>query len=72
MSALIEVDQLSRYFGKTAAVNNISFNLEKGEVLGFLGINGAGKTTTMQMLSGCLAPSQGTLKIAGFDMLTAP
>ena len=72
MSALIEVDQLSRYFGKTAAVNNISFNLEKGEVLGFLGINGAGKTTTMQMLSGCLEPSQGTLKIAGFDMLTAP
>ncbi len=72
MSALIEVDQLSRYFGKTAAVNNISFNLEKGEVLGFLGINGAGKTTTMQMLSGCLEPSKGTLKIAGFDMLTAP
>lgn len=72
MSALIEVDQISRYFGKTAAVNNISFSLEKGEVLGFLGINGAGKTTTMQMLSGCLAPSKGTLKIAGFDMLTAP
>ena len=72
MSTLIEVEHLSRYFGKILAVDNINFNVKKGEVLGFLGINGAGKTTTMQMLSGCLAPSLGSIKINGVDILREP
>ena len=72
MSTLIEVEHLSRYFGKILAVDNINFTVKKGEVLGFLGINGAGKTTTMQMLSGCLAPSLGSIKINGFDILREP
>ena len=72
MSALIEVEHLSRYFGKICAVNDISFKLSKGEVLGFLGVNGAGKTTTMQMLSGCLAPSQGIIKINDYNILKDP
>ncbi len=72
MSTLIEVEHLSRYFGKLIAVDNINFTVKKGEVLGFLGINGAGKTTTMQMLSGCLAPSLGSIKINGFDILREP
>ena len=72
MSTLVEVEHLSRYFGKTCAVNDISFKLSKGEVLGFLGVNGAGKTTTMQMLSGCLAPSQGIIKISDYNILKDP
>ncbi len=72
MSTLIEVEHLSRYFGKLIAVDNINFTVKKGEVLGFLGINGAGKTTTMQMLSGCLAPSLGSIKINGVDILREP
>ena len=72
MSTLIEVEHLSRYFGKLIAVDNINFTVKKGEVLGFLGINGAGKTTTMQMLSGGLAPSLGSIKINGVDILREP
>ena len=72
MSTLIEVEHLSRYFGKLIAVDNINFTVKKGEILGFLGINGAGKTTTMQMLSGCLAPSLGSIKINGVDILREP
>jgi ABC-2 type transport system ATP-binding protein len=60
------------YYGKYCAVNDVSFTLAKGEVLGFLGPNGAGKTTTMQMLSGNLAPSSGQIKINGFDLLDQP
>jgi ABC-2 type transport system ATP-binding protein len=69
---LIEAGHLTRYYGKHCAVNNVSFNLKKGEVLGFLGPNGAGKTTTMQMLCGNLAPSSGQIKINGYDMLDEP
>ncbi len=72
MSTLIEVDHLSRYFGKVCAVNDISFTLERGQVLGFLGINGAGKTTTLQMLSGNLAPSNGNIKIKDFTIINNP
>ena len=72
MANLIEAEQLSRYYGKYHAVNNISFSLAKGEILGFLGPNGAGKTTTMQLLSGNLAPSSGQIKINGFDLLDQP
>ncbi|MEY3288467.1 MAG: hypothetical protein RLZZ419_709 [Pseudomonadota bacterium] len=72
MANLITVDHLYRYYGKVCAVNDVSFTLAKGEVLGFLGPNGAGKTTTMQMLSGNLAPSSGQIIINGFDLLDQP
>jgi len=72
MANLITVEHLSRYYGKYCAVNDVSFTLAKGDVLGFLGPNGAGKTTTMQMLSGNLAPSSGQIKINGFDLLDQP
>ncbi len=72
MTALIEADHLTRYYGSHCAVNDVSFTLDKGEVLGFLGSNGAGKTTTMQMLCGNLAPSAGQIKINGFDLLDQP
>ncbi|WP_198266459.1 ABC transporter ATP-binding protein [sulfur-oxidizing endosymbiont of Gigantopelta aegis] len=76
---LIEVNQLSRHFSNTnknnaaiIAVDAISFNLHRGEVLGFLGPNGAGKSTTMQMLTGNLAPTHGQIKIAGMDLMDKP
>ncbi|WP_432745865.1 ABC transporter ATP-binding protein [Methylobacter sp. G7] len=72
MTTLIEAEHLTRYYGKHCAVNDVSFTLVKGEVLGFLGANGAGKTTTMQMLCGNLAPSAGQITINGFDLLDQP
>ncbi|MGZ8160819.1 MAG: ABC transporter ATP-binding protein [Methylobacter sp.] len=72
MTPLIEAEHLTRYYGQHCAVNDVSFTLAKGEVLGFLGSNGAGKTTTMQMLCGNLAPSAGQIKINGFDLLDQP
>lgn len=69
---LIQVDQVSRYYGHLCAVDNISFEVRRGEVLGFLGPNGAGKSTTMQMLSGNLAPSAGRILINGVDLLDNP
>jgi ABC-2 type transport system ATP-binding protein len=72
MSSLIQVDQLYRYYGALCAVNNVSFTLEKGEILGFLGPNGAGKSTTMQMICGNLAPTAGQIVINGVDILDSP
>lgn len=72
MSSLIQVEQLSRYYGDQCAVNNVSFSLEKGEILGFLGPNGAGKSTTMQMICGNLAPTAGQILINGIDILDNP
>ena len=69
---LIRVDRASRYFGPFCAVDEISFDIVKGEVLGFLGPNGAGKSTTMQMISGNLAPSAGQILINGIDLLDRP
>jgi len=69
---LIEANNLSRYYNDHCAVDDVSFSLAKGEVLGFLGPNGAGKTTTMQMLCGNLAPSSGEIRINGFDLLEQP
>ncbi|MBI3772373.1 MAG: ATP-binding cassette domain-containing protein [Gammaproteobacteria bacterium] len=69
---LIQVDQVSRYYGHLCAVDNISFEVKKGEVVGFLGPNGAGKSTTMQMISGNLAPSAGRVQINGIDLLDMP
>ena len=66
---LAEVDRISRHYGSIEAVKEVSFSIRRGEVLGFLGPNGAGKTTTMQILSGNLAPSSGSVRIAGHDLL---
>jgi len=72
MSSLISVNKLSRYYGDFCAVNDISFELAAGDILGFLGPNGAGKSSTMQMLSGNLAPSAGEIHINGIDLLEQP
>ena len=71
VSTLHAID-LSRNFGSNYAVNDVSFSLQKGEVLGFLGPNGAGKSTTMRMLTGNLAPSNGSVKVCGHDMVDNP
>ena len=68
--AMIEVDQLSKIYGSTAAIKAVSFTVEPGEILGFLGPNGAGKTTTMRILTGYLPASAGTARIAGKDVHT--
>ncbi len=65
---MIEAENLTRYYGSTRAVHNLSFHVDKGEIVGFLGPNGAGKTTTMRMLTGFLPPSDGTARLAGFDV----
>ena len=63
---MIEVTNLVKKYGKHIAVNNISFTVKEGEILGFLGPNGAGKSTTMNMLTGYLSSTSGTIKINGF------
>jgi ABC-2 type transport system ATP-binding protein len=68
----VEALELTRLYGGREAVSNVSFNLKQGEVLGFLGPNGAGKSTTMKMLTGNLAPSAGSVKICGIDMIENP
>lgn len=69
---LIEIKHVSRFYGPIQAVKDISFTVHKGEVLGFLGPNGAGKSTTMQMITGNLAPSLGSVRIHGIDILDQP
>jgi ABC-2 type transport system ATP-binding protein len=66
---MISVKNVSKYYGKRLAVDNISFDIDRREIVGFLGPNAAGKTTTMRMLTGFLAPTEGDISIAGFDML---
>ncbi len=68
----VEASELTRLYGGREAVSNVSFDLKQGEVLGFLGPNGAGKSTTMKMLTGNLAPSAGSVKICGIDMIENP
>jgi ABC-2 type transport system ATP-binding protein len=65
---MIEIKNLSKRFAQHTAVDNLSFRVQQGEVLGFLGPNGAGKSTTMKMLTGFLAPTAGTASILGFDI----
>lgn len=69
---MLEVMNLRKTFGAINAVNDVSFNVKRGEVLGFLGPNGAGKTTTMRMITGFLPPSAGSAVINGFDIRHAP
>ena len=67
---MIQVENLTKYYGTRLAVDDISFRVEKGEIIGFLGPNGAGKTTTMRILTGFLAPTRGNASIAGYDVLS--
>jgi ABC-2 type transport system ATP-binding protein len=66
----VKVNNLSKIYGSQHAVNNISFEAKKGEILGFLGPNGAGKTTTMKILTGFIPQSEGTAEVCGFDTTT--
>src|SRR5262245_31769673 len=72
MSAMIEIRGLAKHFGPLKAVDGVSFDVAKGEVLGFLGPNGAGKSTTMKMVTGFLTPSAGAVRVAGHDVLAEP
>ena len=69
---LVDIKEVSRFYGDNQALKNVSFRVHKGEVLGFLGPNGAGKTTAMQIITGNLAPSSGIVTIAGHDLLEDP
>ncbi len=65
---MIEVQQLTKRYGDLTAINNISFSVTSGQILGFLGPNGSGKTTTMRIITGFMPASSGTVKVAGFDI----
>src|SRR5881296_4215706 len=69
---MIKVEGLTKRYARTLAVDNISFEVEKGQIVGFLGPNGAGKTTTMRVLTCFLPPSSGSASVAGFDVLEQP
>jgi ABC-2 type transport system ATP-binding protein len=69
---VIRVEHLSKAFGLKLAVNDISFAVESGQVLGFLGPNGAGKSTTMRMVTGFIPPTSGTITVGGYDVLEQP
>jgi ABC-2 type transport system ATP-binding protein len=69
---MIEVENLSRRFGAKRAVDDVSFQVGKGEVLGFLGPNGAGKSTTMRMITGYIAPTSGRVRVCGFSIAEQP
>lgn len=69
---MIEVQGLTKRYGSKVAVDDISFSVDEGEIVGFLGPNGAGKSTTMNILTGYLSSDIGTVKIGGFDILDEP
>ncbi|MFN4258666.1 MAG: ABC transporter ATP-binding protein [Gemmataceae bacterium] len=67
---MIQVDNITKYFGPILAVDHVSFSVEQGEIVGFLGLNGAGKSTTMRILTTYLPATSGIAKVAGFDVMT--
>jgi ABC-2 type transport system ATP-binding protein len=69
---VIEVQHLTKRYGPFTAVDDVSFRVERGEILGFLGPNGAGKTTTMRVLTGAMPPTEGRAIVAGFDVIDQP
>jgi ABC-2 type transport system ATP-binding protein len=69
---MIEVENLTKRYGPTVAVSDVTFQAQKGEVLGFLGPNGAGKTTTMRVITGYLPPTAGRVRVAGYDVVEEP
>ena len=66
---MVEVKNLTKYYGNFLAIEDVSFEVKKGEIVGFLGPNGAGKTTTMRIITGFLPPSSGTAAVAGYDLV---
>src|ERR1700730_14814654 len=69
---MIKVEGLTKRYARNVAVDHISFQVEKGQIVGFLGPNGAGKTTTMRMLTCFMPPTDGSAEVAGFDILESP
>jgi ABC-2 type transport system ATP-binding protein len=69
---MIKVENLTKRYARTTAVDHVSFHVEKGQIVGFLGPNGAGKTTTMRMLTCFMPPTEGTAQVAGYDILEHP
>src|SRR5437016_7465292 len=69
MRVMIQVDNLTKYFGPVLAVDGISFHVDEGEIVGFLGPNGAGKTTTIRILTSYLPATSGVARVAGFDVM---
>lgn len=69
---MIQVKNLTKFFGTKRAVDGVSFSVERGEVLGFLGPNGAGKSTSMRMITGFIPPTSGSIAVGGFDILEHP
>ena len=69
---MIEINKLTKNFDPIVAVNNVSFKVDKGEILGFLGPNGAGKSTTMKMIAGFIAPTEGEVTVCDFSVLNSP
>lgn len=69
---MLTVEGVSKRFGPTVAVQDLSFTVEQGEIFGLLGPNGAGKTTTLRLITGYMPPTTGRIKVAGFDVATAP
>jgi len=68
----LEIQNLTKIYGSNKVLKEISFNVKKGEILGFLGLNGAGKSTTMNIITGCISPTAGSVKVCGYDVLTQP
>jgi len=68
----VKINQLTKIYGQQRAVDNLSFSVEKGEILGFLGPNGAGKTTTMKILTCFIPQTEGTAEVCGYDTATSP
>ena len=66
---MIEVEHLTKRYGDFTAVKDVSFSVGEGEILGFLGPNGAGKSTTMNIITGYISPTEGTVKINGYNIL---
>lgn len=69
---MIEIKNLVKHYGQVVAVNDISFKVKEGEILGFLGPNGAGKSTTMNIITGYLPSTSGTVEVDGYDIMTHP
>src|SRR5262245_47557647 len=70
--AMIEVKDLTKYYGEHAAIRDLNFTIERGEVIGFLGLNGAGKSTTLKVLGCVLLPTAGDVRVDGIDIAKAP
>ena len=69
MAVMVEARELTKYYGDFRAIENLTFEVKKGEIIGLLGPNGAGKTTTMRIITGFMPPSSGRTRISGFDMV---